>query len=117
MILKELIQKLHGKDDADVWFDFDYFTPTGVESYRGYNDQLAIKYEQAEEVGHTKLSEFKKMLTDAIGKSFKGYKGGDYTMRENTETWVANHGECPGVQVVSVEDQGWRVVLHTKLVD
>src|SRR5690606_41383495 len=31
---------------------------------------------------------------DALGATFEGYKGGLYTMREDTDCWVASWGAC-----------------------
>jgi hypothetical protein len=34
------------------------------------------------------------MLTEAIGKTYTGYKGGEYVMGKVTPVWVANYGNC-----------------------
>lgn len=60
-------------------------------SYRGYYDELA--FEPCENVT------VNQMLADAeqsLGKTFTGYKGGDYEMCEWTEVWIANEGEAGG---------------------
>lgn len=53
-------------------------------SYRGYYEQLAFDPETNTNVGN--------MLDhaeSALGKTFEGYKGGDYTMHGGTDCWIA----------------------------
>lgn len=100
--------------DARVEFDFGGFEPTGIDSYRGYYSDLAIGFGE-----HSGLNagQLLRELQDANGKTFEGYKGGDYVMDTDTPVWVANHGRSHGVAIVAVEAQSWRVVLRTALID
>ena len=62
---------------------------TSPHSYRGYYECLAFEPVENVLVGN--------MLEDAItalGATFQGYKGGDYTMKEHTECYLANYGDC-----------------------
>lgn len=63
-------------------------------SYRGYYEDLAF-----EPAGNVTV---KAMLADAeraLGSVFTGYKGGDYTMDERTDCWLASYGDT-GIAIV-----------------
>lgn len=64
---------------------------TTLESWRGIYEHLAIGYELSDDgvkVGNL-LSEFE----SAVGKTFTGYKGGNYVMGLDTPVWLANYGK------------------------
>lgn len=56
-------------------------------SYRGYYDELAFVPEE-----NTTVGEMLKEAKDALGKTFFGYKGGDYKMDKDTPVWLAHWG-------------------------
>lgn len=116
MTLRKLIEALERKDETlDVTFDFVHFRPTGnAHSYRGYYEDLALGYESGSDccVG-TLVRSLKSML----GATLTGYKGGNYTMGDDTVVWVANHNESGGTAIVDVVDDDWRVILKTMMVD
>lgn len=88
--LGQIIRLLEGQPkDNDVRFDFAGFVPTGVGSYRGYYEDLAIEFE--DKYPYPKVTDLLNLLKDAVGKTFQGYKGGDYKMDENSRVWVANY--------------------------
>lgn len=63
----------------------------GPHSYRGYYDELA--FERRDDVA------VRDMLADArgaVGTTYQGYKGGNYTMSLDTPVWLAAYG-CSGV--------------------
>lgn len=101
------------KDDSRVEFDFGGFEASGIDSYRGYYSDLALSFAEAGLTAGALLKE----LEDANGSVFTGYKGGDYRMDRSTPVWVANYGRSHGVAVVAVEDQDWRVLIRTALID
>lgn len=112
--LGDLIDGLRAaRQDASVEFDFGGLKPKGVDSYRGYYSDLALSWDS---VG-LDVARLLKVLEAADGEVFTGYKGGDYRMDRSTPVWVANYGQCHGVAVVRVDNQDWRVVLHTALID
>lgn len=85
MTLKELIVALE-KAPADRIVPHGFSYP---HSYRGYYDQLAFEPRENVTAGA--------MLADAksaLGKTFKGYKGGAYKMDEWTDVWLAEYGCC-----------------------
>ncbi|MCK5604415.1 hypothetical protein KAR91_21170 [Candidatus Pacearchaeota archaeon] len=85
MTLGELIVALESHDQ-------DRVIPLGFNnphSYRGYYDELA--FEPAENVT---VGAMLKDAKSALGKTFTGYKGGDYTMNEHTDVHLSFHGHC-----------------------
>lgn len=84
MSLGELIGILEKEDPGKV-VPFGFGSP---HSYRGYYDECA--FEPACNVTVAA------MLADcrrALGATFTGYKGGEYTMREYTKCWLATYGD------------------------
>ncbi len=81
--------------------------PGEFRSYRGYYDRLALgSGPRAKTVG-----ELLGAARDAVGAPFDGYKGGEFTMDENTALYAANWGESYGDQIVGVEKRGRAVLL------
>ncbi len=83
MTLGKLIKALESADP-------NYIAPRGFadpDSYRGYYDELAFIPVLNVSV-HSMLEHAK----SALGTTFMGYKGGNYTMGEYTECWIAPYG-------------------------
>jgi hypothetical protein len=59
------------------------------DSYRGSYDCLGL-----EPVENVKVEDMITCLESAIGNTFEGYKGGDFTMYEDTECYMAEYGCC-----------------------
>ena len=115
MRLGQIIDALQITDpEQGVQFDFGGFEPADIGSYRGYYSDLALTFSDRVEMTAGKLLN---ILQQADGHVFSGYKGGDYRMDRDTPVWVANYGECHGVAVVGVEDQGWRVLIRTAAIE
>lgn len=109
--LGQLICKLKKcKSDAKVRFDFGGFVPDGLDSYRGYYNQLALGFCEDKEVT---VAELLLEARATLGKSFSGYKGGDYVMDHGTSLWVSNYGQAHDTAIVGVTDCGWHVVINT----
>lgn len=101
---------------ADVQFDFCYLAPTTVNSYRGYYDHLALGW--SEPSGWPTVATVLAELQSAIGKTFEGYKGGDYKMDRDTPLWVANYSHSGGTGIVSITVEGEHsVIINTAKVD
>jgi hypothetical protein len=60
-------------------------------SYRGYYEQLA--FEPAENIS---IGEMLAAARSALGKTFTGYKGGDYLMHEYVDCWISKYGHADG---------------------
>lgn len=56
-------------------------------SYRGYYDELAF-----EPSTNVPLDKMLSEAQSALGRTFMGYKGGNYVMSEHTRVWLANYG-------------------------
>lgn len=85
MVLYELIAFLEK-------FDPEKAVPIGFDnphSYRGYYDQLAF-----EPVRNTTVGEMLAAARSARGATYNGWKGGEYTMTDHTEVWLAMEGDC-----------------------
>ena len=109
--LEPIVKNQKEGDEATVRYDFEYLFPTSIDSWRGSYDELALNFEtQGEEM---KVSEFLKMLKECIGKTFTGYKGGDFTMHKGTPIWVANYSHSGNTAVIEVVDNGYVILLIT----
>lgn len=93
-----------------VYFDFCQCVPTTLASYRGFYDHLAIAFETD---GQMAVEALLAELRQAVGNVFWGYKGGEYTMTENTPVWVANRGRYTQTAIVAVRRTSWCVLLET----
>lgn len=71
-----------------------------VMSYRGYYDELAIDIEAEPRTSCELVGD----LQDAIGKTFTGYKGGEYEMCKHTPVWVSRYGQCDQYAVIGVRE-------------
>ena len=113
LTLGELILKLEAAKDktVDVRFDFAWFRPRGLRSWRGSYSEIAIEWDEKTE---TKVQWLIDELKAAIGKTYEGYKGGDFTMGKNTPVWVDNYGDASHTGVVDVLDNGYVVIIETR---
>ncbi len=71
--------------------DPDRVVPIGFanpHSYRGDYSDLAF-----EPVRDITIGDMLNACRAALGTTFEGYKGGDYTMTETTDCWISMHGE------------------------
>lgn len=69
---------------------FDGSYPSTPNSDRGYYSDLAF----APSTAQITVAEFLPVCKECVGKTFEGYKGGDFTMSDNTPLWVAPWGVC-----------------------
>ena len=103
------------KKDAWIRFDFCYFAPDYLHSYRGWYEHLAFS------CGRTWQSTLAKDVLieceQAIGRTYRGYKGGDYVMDENTPLWVDESENASGTAIVNIKDLDYEVVIETKFVE
>jgi hypothetical protein len=110
--------------DKGVCFDFGSAIPTTLHSWRGSYSELALGYEFS---GYDRNSEdhfvektvnaLLKELKEAIGKSFYGWKGGEFVMDENTPVWVSNSGNSSNTGVIGVLDDGFRSIIITQYME
>lgn len=90
--LGEFILKLEAIADKSKAIVFDFGPPYCsqlMDSWRGIYAELAIGYSDSANTVMEVLTE----AYSAIGRSFTGWKGGDFVMSRQTPLWVANAGE------------------------
>ena len=111
-----LIQLLESRpQEQSVCFDFADLRPTGIDSYRGYYDHLAIGYCMRDDNGYYKtVADLLDALRAANGKTFSGYKGGDFVMGLHTPVWVSNWGQNASTAILGIDErEDFRTVLLT----
>ena len=146
LLLGELLLKLEAVKNKGLPLFIDLMNkrPRGINSWRGRYAELAIQTEEfggyntdeveyraeygdsykQKEIGkeNPTVSEWIEVLKEAIGKTFVGYKGGDFTMSKNTPVWLAEYGESSfktgkdyeSVYFVGVREDEGKVYLLTK---
>ncbi len=87
-------------------------SPKGVDSYRGYYEDLAINVEP-DRYSEMRTGDFVALLEERLGTTMTGYKGGDYQIRPSTRVWVSNYGEASGARVTGVRFADWGCVFIT----
>ena len=85
LCLSEIISELE-LHDADKVLPLGFRTP---HSYRGSYYDLA--FEPAENIT---VGEMLAAAREANGKTYEGWKGGDFTMGDWTPCWLAWQGDC-----------------------
>lgn len=126
LMLGELILKLEAIADKSkrIIFDDKRYHPTGIDSWRGSYAELAIEY--AEDGEKLRVGDFLASLKDTIGKTFEGYKGGEFLMGKTTPVWVANYGDSSGFKhdgdtwtqaVIDVSQDEQNVIIETKPIE
>ena len=90
MTLGEIIERL-GKEDPNrivpLGWDDSY-------SWRGSYAELAVRPAKNVTIGA-----MIKVLRDSNGRTFTGYKGGEFRMSEYTDVYLDLYGECPGNRI------------------
>lgn len=116
LLLGEMVLKLEAVTDKTkpLLIDLMGKRPKGIDSWRGIYSELAIQTEdfgsyQTDEIEHTfgdytsfkhkpigkenpTVAEWIEVLKETMGKTFTGYKGGDFTMSKNTPVYLAEYG-------------------------
>ncbi|WP_104662820.1 hypothetical protein [Ensifer adhaerens] len=115
LTLGALVEALSAAEpEAIVVFDFDAaVSPSAPESYRGYYSDLSFPPASSP----ITAGELLKEARDAIGNTFEGYKGGDFTMHDETPLWASAYGSASGIAIMGMTRVGDRYVLTTKQID
>ena len=108
---QKAIKEKYGKE-AGVHYDFEYLHPTSIDSWRGSYNELALNFSQEGE--YMRISDFLSMLKDCLGKTFQGYKGGDFIMSKDTPIWVANYGNVGNTGISDVVECEYNIMLTTQ---
>ena len=97
--------------DCHAYFDWASATPTGLHSYRGYYDHLALGY--TGEDGSMEVGELLALLKGAVGKTYTGWKGGDFKMTRKTPVWIGNAGHCSGTTIKGIGPNTYAAIIVT----
>lgn len=112
---REVIEKY--EDEAYVCFDFEYAYPTDLISWRGSYAELSLTFtfpdHSDKNTEPLTVTAFLELLKGAIGKTYTGYKGGEFVMGRQTPIWVANYGNSGETAVIGVIDNEYSVILET----
>lgn len=110
MRLGELIDTLATLPaDAEVKFDHGKI-PDRLCSWRGVYAELTL---DSDTDGKTTVSALLRDALQAVGKTFTGYKGGDYVMSRDTPVWADEYGDYEGRMLLGAVLSGDTVVLKT----
>lgn len=114
LTIGQMLNKLNAFDD-DVRFTFTngkYFDGT-YDSYRGYYEDLYIGYSD-DDKGFNYVGKLKQVLNKALddGEMY-GYKGGEYSINNDTLVWLAQYG-CTGEMVVDIQKLGEEIYIIVK---
>jgi len=111
MTLGEFVDALEACGlETRVFFDRFGLVPTSFNSYRGYYDHLALGFELE---GIVMADELAERAKQAIGKTFGGWKGGEYTMSRHTPLWASNTGRVTRTKIVGTSNDGWSLIILT----
>jgi hypothetical protein len=78
-------------------------------SYRGYYHDIALEPWN----GTLTVEQLLSAANDACGRTFEGYKGGDFTMDADTPLWIANYGSASGIAIRYIDVRGSSVTIIT----
>lgn len=108
--------------DGKVYYDFRYYFPTEIHSWRGDYSHLALNIDQESvynslgkviERQPLTIIQFYELLKKANGSDFEGYKGGIYTAHDETPIWVSNYGDSGRTAVVGVTRDYNDLIIQT----
>lgn len=97
MTLGELIEWLKQQDPNLIVLD-GFGSP---HCDRGSYDELAF-----EPVDKTTIGDMLEYARSAVGETFCGWKGGDFTMDEHTSVYIGHYGIC-GEEITSIHFKYW----------
>ena len=78
-------------------------------SYRGYYSDIALEPWD----GTLTVTQLLSAAQDACGRTFEGYKGGDYTMDADTPLWIAHYGSASDIAIRYIDVRGSSVTVIT----
>ncbi len=86
------------KQDQDLIVDDGFGDP---HSDRGDYSELAF-----DPLSKAKISKMLAHARSAVGTTFTGWKGGEYTMDENTPVYIGEYGDC-GDAIIPIHFKYW----------
>lgn len=120
MTIAELLDALNrARPSADVVFAFGGCVPTTVASSRGDYATPALGWSAAGYTGEGVAPTVGALVVEleeaTDGREYPGWKGGEYRFTREQSICVDNPGDWTSTHLAWVEDQDWRVVLHTQM--
>lgn len=118
LVLHNIIEELEKVEDKRKRVQIEgprgFTNAIAIGSYRGDYSKLMIEYSSRDwgRPDPMSVDDLLGELKGAIGKAFKGYKGGDFTMREDTAVYLDTYGGANGVVVALVEDRPLTTFIH-----
>jgi hypothetical protein len=106
MELKKLINWLE-KQPAHAVVAYGFGEPM---SYRGYYDQVAFDPVQGAKIGDMLI-----YARNALGATFTGYKGGDFTMKDDTPCWISEYGRSSGDMIGPTLLGMWQSAINEQI--
>lgn len=73
-----------------------HYTVCDPDSWRGIYAELAFTCTKETEGNKLTINDFIKLLDGANGTTYRGYKGGDFTMHRGTPVWICWGYGCDG---------------------
>jgi hypothetical protein len=95
-----------------IMSDFNGQGPCSPHSYRGYYSDLSIDIQDDIAL----VGDFLKELEKSYGKTFTGYKGGDFLMTKDTPLWCAPYGNT-GRAIMGITIIHNEAIIQTKEID
>lgn len=119
MTIDDLLYDLRkAKTDAVVMFDFCNCAPTTVGSWRGIYAEPALGWIATGYSGNGKQPTVADLIAElerAIdGREYTGWKGGEFSYNGRDTLHIDNAGDWTNTELVRVENDDWRVLLHTR---
>jgi hypothetical protein len=109
------LEKLPG--EAEIAFEFGDLVPGRFHSWRMVYSQLCLDWDGRWPL---KVSQLLAEAKACVGKTFEGWKGGDFVMGRDTNLWIARAGESGGytrVMELRLEDDEVKIITKSGLED
>ena len=116
MTIGEVIDALErAKPDATVVFSFCGVAPSTVHSWRGIYAEAALgfEYEERGQQAPTVADLLVELRTAIEGRTFHGWKGGEYKYDRSTPLHIDNSGCWTSTELFRIQASDYQVILHT----
>lgn len=114
LTIGEAIQKLNSFSESDklLFSNGHYFDGT-YDSYRGYYEDMYIGWDD-EDKGFNTVGKLKEVLNDALDVGVMiGYKGGEFSIAEDTLLWFSTYGDT-GYTIVDIQEFNGQIFVVVK---
>lgn len=105
---EEMVENTAGRPKELTW------SIENPHSYRGYYEDLAF---EPTPVAVSTVADVLTMVTSALGATFEGYKGGDFTMSDDTPLWVSCYGSAERYAIMGMAAGVGKVTLFLKRIE